>query len=140
MDATIPRYATATTDCVVPWPTQSTRGSVSNLGVRASSFPELRLGTLASQLLLRGRIAPGWMIVQPLPLLLEQDDDGSFLVSDDLFAVYGEGSVAVEALQDYIVSLIDYYQLLTARAAEYDPPAQALLRHLRLYLHHHAGD
>jgi hypothetical protein len=85
------------------------------------------------QFLLLGTIAPGWRLVQPLAIQLEQDEDGCYVVSDKVFAVYGVGDTPLEAQQDYITSLIDYYELLAARAEENDPPSQSLFDHLRLY-------
>jgi hypothetical protein len=80
-----------------------------------------------------GEIAPGWKIVQPILLTLERDDDGCYIYSDDRFAVYGIGDTPAEALRDYILSLIDYHQILAAHA-ESDPPTQVLLHRLDLYL------
>ena len=86
------------------------------------------------QILLFGNIAPGWEISQPLLATLERDDDGCYIASDDQFAVYGDGDTPLKALQDYVESLIDYYQLLATRAED-DPPTEALFRRLQLYLH-----
>ena len=87
----------------------------------------------AKQFLLWGPIAPGWLHVQPITIELEQDEDGCYIVSDKVFAVYGVGDTPHEAQQDYIISLVDYYQLLSARSEENDPPSQSLFDHLRLY-------
>jgi hypothetical protein len=51
-------------------------------------------------------------IKQPITLLLENDDNGGFIVSDPYFAVYGEGSAPAQALRDYRSSLEDYFFLL----------------------------
>jgi hypothetical protein len=83
---------------------------------------------------LSGRIAPGWTVVKPLALTWEQDADGGHVLSDGLFGVYGDGDTSEKAQQDYVTSLIDYYQLLAARATEDDPPARAQFDHLRQYL------
>jgi len=80
-----------------------------------------------------GSIAPSWRVVQPLLVTLERDEDGYYIVSDDEFAVYGDGYSIEEAVEDYKVSLIDYYQLLTARV-DGDFLTQALLRRLERYL------
>ena len=87
----------------------------------------------APQLPLLGHIAPGWRVIQPLLVTLERDEDGCYIVSDDEFAVYGDGSTRFEAIQDYILSLIDYYQLL-ARRVESDSATEALFRRLQLFL------
>ncbi len=81
---------------------------------------------------LRGSIAPGWMIVVPLPVRLERDEDGTYIYSDDIFLVYGAGDTSHDALRDYINALIEYYDLL---AGEPDnQPTQVQLRHLQTYL------
>ena len=43
-------------------------------------------------------------------LKLEQDENG-FIVSDDLFLVYGEGNTVEEAEKDYFASLSEYCQI-----------------------------
>lgn len=53
-----------------------------------------------------------------LLITLEQDEDGLYLASDDQFAVYGDGETLAEALKDYIVSLIEYFEILAAHATE----------------------
>jgi hypothetical protein len=59
-----------------------------------------------------GQIAPDWQIVQPMPIDIEKDEDGSYIVSDALFLVFGVGDTKDMALQDYISSLIEYYDLV----------------------------
>jgi hypothetical protein len=84
-------------------------------------------------ILLHGPIVSGWQIVKPLFVMLEQDEGGSFIVSDDIFVVYGTGDTGNEALDDYIMSLIDYYELLAERRD--DPPTEAQFHILQQYLH-----
>jgi len=83
---------------------------------------------------LEGDIGPGWKLIRPLPIKIEQDEDGYYVVSDDLFLVYGEAATLEEAEQDYIVSLRDYYQIIATRAAEGHAPTQKLLQQLETYL------
>jgi hypothetical protein len=80
-----------------------------------------------------GSIAPGWTVIQPIPLTLHRESDGYCVISDDLFTVYGDARTPGEALEDYIVALIEYYELL-AESAENHPPTQTLFHHLRQYL------
>jgi hypothetical protein len=82
------------------------------------------------QVSLMGEIAPGWEIIQLLLVTIEQDEDGCYIASDDEFTVYGDGDTPDEALQDYVVSLIDYYELLAVRARD----NRELLHHLQKYL------
>ena len=83
---------------------------------------------------LEGLIAPHWELVRPLEVRLEADEEGSFVVSDDLFLVYGEGATRLDAIKDYMESLIDYYQLMEVRAVKADAPTQAAFRKLQAYL------
>jgi len=41
---------------------------------------------------------------------IEMDDDGSYIVSDDIFGVYGNGKSVSESKRDYVSSLIEYYE------------------------------
>jgi hypothetical protein len=70
------------------------------------------------QFFLSGNITPTLEIIQPLLLTAERDDDGSYLISDDLFGVYGDGPSISESLTDYMVSLGDYYTILSVRAMD----------------------
>jgi len=83
--------------------------------------------------LLSGEIAPGWKIIEPLLVTIEQDEDGSYVVSEDLFAVYGVGDTPSDALRDYTVSLTDYYDLVSAQAKG-DGPTQSLFHRLQQYV------
>jgi hypothetical protein len=48
----------------------------------------------------------------PLNLRVERDDDGTFIVSDSLFGIYGEGFDSEAAFLDYQSALTDYFLLL----------------------------
>lgn len=85
-------------------------------------------------LTLWGRVAPGWVLARPMMVLLELDEDGSYVVSENTFTVYGVGQTTIEAQQDYINSLIEYYELLQKDVASGDPPTQAQLSRLQSYL------
>jgi hypothetical protein len=90
-----------------------------------------KLPVLKPQFVLLGKIADGWKIIRELQLAVERDDDGYYLVSDDEFFVYGEGETLVQARRDYIISLIEYYELV---ARHDDAPTQTLFRYLKSYL------
>ena len=83
--------------------------------------------------ILLGKIASNWEIIKPLLVKIEQDEEGSYLISEEIFAVYGFGDTLFDALQDYKQSLIEYYQLLSPRS-EHDISTQTLFRHLQQYL------
>lgn len=46
------------------------------------------------------------------------DEDGTHIVGDYQTIVYGDGETLFEALRDYIISLIEYSQLLLSKTAE----------------------
>ncbi len=78
-----------------------------------------------------GRIAEGWELIQPLPIKSEWDGD-LCIVSDSLFSIYGDGDTEVSAQEDYVKSLIEYYQLIEGRAN--DVFTRALFQRLQRYL------
>lgn len=88
----------------------------------------------ASHLVLHGLIAAGWEIVEPLPISVQVGDDGQYLLTDEIFAVFGEGDNLSEARQDLVTSLIEYYELV---AGYEDAPSRELLMMLRKYLRPH---
>jgi hypothetical protein len=100
-----------------------------------SSFYDVEppITPLAAACYLFGEIAPGWFIRTPIHILTECDDDGSFIVSDDTFAVYGTGNTPSQARQDYIVSLVEYYELVSDHARD-DPHTRSLLKRLQHYV------
>jgi len=83
---------------------------------------------------LLGNIAKGWEIIEPLLVTLEQDEDGYYILSDDLFLIYGEGKTEIEAEKDYITTFIDYYQLIDAKANVGDNFSQRILKNIQKYL------
>lgn len=101
------------------------------VAVRPSHSTLSRRAVEPATVVLLGQVAPGWHVIRPLFVLVEQDRDGSYVVSDDIFLVYGSGETAVEARGDYITSLVEYYAIL---AASDDPLDQAQFRLLREYL------
>lgn len=51
-------------------------------------------------------------------LILQQDEDGGYIVSEEKTIVYGHGETSLEALRDYIVSTIEYVQLLLPKTVK----------------------
>jgi predicted RNase H-like HicB family nuclease len=45
---------------------------------------------------------------------LEQDDDGTYLATDNFTTVYGQGKTPIDAIKDYWESLGIYYEILHA--------------------------
>jgi len=70
-----------------------------------------------------GSISERWILKRPLRIVIEIDDDGTYVVSDDEFGLYGEGASREEAVLDFRVSLIEYIELLEARAKDHKPTA-----------------
>jgi hypothetical protein len=96
--------------------------------------PSFDLSSSKMEFILVGNIAKGWELIQPLLVTLEQDEDGYYILSDDIFQLYGEGETELIARLDYITTLIDYYYLLESKADEGDPPSQNLPQKLQKYL------
>ncbi|MBI4321050.1 MAG: hypothetical protein HY675_21380 [Chloroflexi bacterium] len=82
--------------------------------------------------ILGGLAVPGWLITQDLPVRLEQEQDGTFIASDDVFAVYGTADTLADAVEDYVISLIEYYELLNTPPMSQE--TRLLLQRLRRYL------
>lgn len=78
-----------------------------------------------------GPINREWEFRQPLLITIEQGDDNSFIVSDQVFAMYGVGEQVADAIADYISALLEYYELLSLRR---DEPSLKLFRRLQSYL------
>lgn len=85
-----------------------------------------------------GVLAPGWRLIKALMLRIERDEDGRFVVSDEVFAIHGDGETRDAAIRDYVQTLIEYFDLLIARTAG-DEPTTALFRHLNRYLEKEGG-
>ena|SRR5271157_33869 len=83
--------------------------------------------------LLYGKITPTWVLVQPLPININQDDNGSFVVGDDIFLVYGDGNTRNEAIHDYVTSFLEFYQLVKD-GAEANPFDNEQFLRLQSYL------
>jgi hypothetical protein len=73
---------------------------------------------------LQGELRQGWRLLHPIPVTIEQDTDGSYISSDEVFHVYGTGSTPNTALDDYVASLIDLYHFWEADAATGNVPDQ----------------
>jgi hypothetical protein len=80
-----------------------------------------------------GELAPGWRLKRAIPLTVERDDDGSWLVSDSLFLCYGAGDSLAEAMHEYALDLTTYYAIV-ARNAAGRPATQALLELFAQYV------
>lgn len=59
-----------------------------------------------------GEIIEGWEIQKLLDITIELDEEGYYIASENKFNVYGEGKTRDEAIEDYVTSLADFYELL----------------------------
>ena len=91
--------------------------------------PEFSVG----RVFLSGPIPGGWLVQNPLPVSIERDEDGTCIVSDDIFLVYGSGDSLREALRDYLDSLIGLYRL-TEISVEANAADELQWEHLQSYL------
>lgn len=109
-------------------------------GSSASTTPAREIPSWSAAIF--GPLGAGWWLTQPLAVTFERDDDGWWIVSDDVFLVYGMGKDRSQAYKDYVASLLEYYQLVEKGATE-NPYDQTELAHLQSYLRHvqngHAG-
>jgi predicted RNase H-like HicB family nuclease len=80
-----------------------------------------------------GKIEDHWRLLRPLILVVDREEDGWWIVSDDVFDAYGDAASRPEALRQYICALIDHFEFLI-REAEQNPSAKRELDHARLYL------
>lgn len=79
-----------------------------------------------------GDISDEFVVIQPLPINIERDDE-SYVVSDDVFLVYGDGDTNLEAIKDYTNSLIEFYSLVE-QGAENNPFDKKTLLQLKTYI------
>lgn len=80
-----------------------------------------------------GKCIPGWEILQPLFIQIVHDTDDYYNAGDEVFNVYGDGLTRVAALKDYMVALVEFYELVE-EGAQSDPGDQVLLSLLQRYL------
>lgn len=78
-----------------------------------------------------GSPVPGWRMANPLQISVDCDTDGSFIASDSIFDVYGQGASIDAAVRDYKVALVEFFEI-TSEAA--DQQSRQLLDHLKVYL------
>ncbi len=80
-----------------------------------------------------GSLGTGWQVVTPFSLDVEVDETGYVVVSDTVFAVYGDGPSFQDALRDYHESLAEYSAMICADAAR-DPESEQEYQRLLAYI------
>jgi hypothetical protein len=83
------------------------------------------------QITLVGELSDTYALIQPLELEFESDEDGGFVASEDVFFIYGSGRTRVEAVNDYVKSLCEYYELLSQQT---DVPTVELFNFVSSYV------
>lgn len=112
-------YRAVETGAVGGW--YYSRPNVARMGVRPSFPPQVSLA---------GDLFDKYSLIQPITVSLGLSD-GRFLVSDDVFYMYGEGITLQAAIEDYLSSLAEYYELLESYD---DAPSLDLFSYLQTYL------
>lgn len=87
-----------------------------------------------THVLLQGDLDAGLRLVAPLLVTIERDEQGWFVVGDDIFLQWGEGETANTALADYRSTLAEYYALVSAGALSCEGDRRELQR-LQRYIH-----
>jgi hypothetical protein len=90
----------------------------------------VELPRTSRQISLFGPIAPTWRLVQPLLITIEYGD-GSYIISDEVFAIYGIGEEMRSAVRDYVSALTEYHDVLSRYN---DEPSVSLFQRLQSYL------
>jgi hypothetical protein len=79
-------------------------------------------------------LIPGWKVVKGFALTIQTDEDGTIIVSDDLFHRYGDGATRTEAMDIYIESLTTYYELLAKSISDEYPHNEKYLEFMKEYI------
>lgn len=82
---------------------------------------------------LYGPIGDDWKLVQALEVTVEEDEDGSLILSDDVFVAYGVGDTYYEAYNDFIAALISSYEI-SKDYADSNSASKEHFEHLQSYL------
>lgn len=77
---------------------------------------------------LSGVVAPGWVIRRPMKIWIERDEAGDYVATHEQLSIYGEGKDWSAAIDDYVSSLIEYYELIEREARDHQPSAYYLRR------------
>jgi hypothetical protein len=80
-----------------------------------------------------GEISPDWKFIEPFTVNIVLDEDGSYVISDDIFLNYGCGDNISNAINDFISSLKEFYMILQ-EGARTNPFDQVQFSHLQKYL------
>jgi hypothetical protein len=104
-------------------PSANEQGWLRSDAARASAQSQRRNLTFS------GPLVGSWYLEIPLDLAVEIEDR-LYVVSDDIFLMYGAGDTLEKALDDYALSLIELVRLTedSVRTNPHDAPLLAALR------------
>ncbi len=83
--------------------------------------------------LLYGPLGQGYHLRSHIVLMVERDEDGSFIASDDDYGVYGVGDTEDAAQRDYVNSLKEYYDIIESGSHSH-APSRVALRQLQQHI------
>lgn len=98
-----------------------------SIGIGTGDIP---VRAYPSEIPIFGQVHPRYRFNTPMVLTVERDDDGSYVLSDNIFAIYGSGFTITDAVRDYVSAFVEYYELLLTHQ---DAPTVALFRELGRY-------
>lgn len=101
---------------------------------KISIFDQALTRIRRSSCLLIGEITSEWQLKQPVSLRIERDEDGSFIMSEEVFNIYGHGSTPEEAKEDFIIALVEYYEILKKYASDDEASKATLEKFKQLWL------
>lgn len=81
-----------------------------------------------------GKVREDWIIKQPISLKLERDEDDTYIISEEVFNIYGQGRSLNEAREDFTVALVEYYEILKKYAKDDPASREALEKFTQLWL------
>lgn len=81
-----------------------------------------------ANVILLGPLDSHYQLVAPLSVSVEIDEEGWYIVSDDLFSQYGDGPTQQQAEDDFRSTLAEYLELVTELAAVSTAQAHELHR------------
>lgn len=101
---------------------------------RISSFDQSSTRLSEISVLFYGRVRKDWIVKHPVSLKLERDADDSYVISEDDFGIYGHGATVEEAREDFIVALVEYFEILKKHASADSASHQVLEKFSQLWL------
>lgn len=100
--------------------------------VRFLKVESQREPTLSGTIILNpGPLNSEWDLIKGIELSFDLDENDSYIVSDDIFDVYGDGATLEEAYDTYLEALVEFNSIVSEFS---DAPNMKLVRKLGQYL------